>query len=220
MNFRFYQSIFPLLITAFFVSTFFIAHSSNAQFLYSHQFQEGVVYMPGTPQYDDWISFRGSLPPADIVQITLFGSNNQVGRSCTDPGAAQIIANGLRNFDPAVNPIDTIVAEAECGGFLWRVVNCSDLPNGVMIKVLQDGDNLGACSCSASYALGPAIFDGDWGGIDGPICSAPTQTISLSVLIGSRAVPTLSEWGFIVTAGVLGIVGLLVIRKKQIIVKS
>lgn len=154
-----------LLVGVFLLTALFVLPTeSYSQITYSHEFAQGIVYTPGTPQYDDWINFRESLPEAGVNSIRLFGSNDSVGRSCEDSASAQIIADGLRNFDPAVNPIDTIVAQVECGGFLWRVENCSDLPNGVVIRVLDESDDLGVCSCSPTYGLGPAIFDGDWGG--------------------------------------------------------
>lgn len=54
------------------------------------------------------------------------------------------------------------------------------------------------------------------GGIDESVCDAQTQVISLEVLTGPRNVPTLSEWGLIAMAGILGIVGFMVIRRRKV----
>ena len=207
-----------LFASLFIITLSFIASdTSHAEIQYSHEFENGVVYAEGTPQYDDWISFRASLPTQDVDSITLSGSRDPVGRTCTIPGAAQQIADALRDTGAGMLPSETIFASVDCDGFLWRVIACDFVPNNVMLKPLDGDDNLSPCSCEAEYALGPGITDGDWGGIDGPICSAPSQTITVTVRAGPniRPIPTLSEWGLIAAAGLMGIIGLFMVRKRK-----
>jgi hypothetical protein len=76
------------------------------------------------------------------------------------------------------------------------------------------------CECQAvdsNYTIRPIVSDGDWGGIDGPTCSALTQTLTVIVNATiNRPIPTLSEWGFIAMVGLLGVVSFIAIRKKQL----
>ena len=205
------------LISLFIITLSFIAsENSLAEIVYSHEFEEGVVYGAGTPQFDDWISFRASLPASGVNRITLSGSRDQVGRTCNNPPAAQQLANALRQAGAGQQPENAVLASLNCGGFLWTVTACDSVPNNTMLRALDEEDDPTTCSCDAKYALGPGITDGDWGGIDGPICSAPTQTITVNVLVGpdSRPIPTLSEWGLIAAAGMLGIAGFIAIRRK------
>ena len=217
------RTIKDILVTFLFITILtatFLAietNQSQAQLIYSHEFTQGVVYGAGTPQYDDWLSFRASLPTEGITSINLSGSQNPIGRSCNDPAAAQQIADALRNTGPGMQPHGMIFADVECGEFLWRVVACDGVPNNTLLEVLEEGDDLSACSCDISYALGPAISDGDWGGIDGLVCSAPSQEIRVLVGLVSTSVPTLSEWGLMAMAGILGIVGFMVIRRRNVL---
>ena len=41
---------------------------SYAQIVYSHLFENGAAYQPGSPQFDEWLSFRESLPPGRCFQ--------------------------------------------------------------------------------------------------------------------------------------------------------
>ena len=204
-------SFLSILIVTF---SFLAPDTSHAELVYSHEFENEVVYSAGTPQYDDWVSFRALLPSSNVTSITLSGSRNTVGRTCSNPVATQEIANALRNAGAGTNPTETIFADVNCDGFLWRVVACDNVPNNVVISVLGEGDDLIPCSCDIQYSLGPAITDGDWGGIDGDVCGAETQTITLSVT-APRPVPTLSEWELIASALLLGITGLVVYSRRR-----
>ena len=60
-------------------------------------------------------------------------------------------------------------------------------------------------------ALGDTFTGDNGGGVDGFFCSANAGPLS-------RAVPTLSQWGLIAMAGVLGIVGFMVMRRRKLTV--
>lgn len=57
--------------------------SLSAQ-VYSHQFVNGAAYFSGSPQYDDWLSFRASLPTSGVTSTTVSGSRDLIGRTCSD----------------------------------------------------------------------------------------------------------------------------------------
>jgi len=80
------------------------------------------------------------------------------------------------------------VTEIVPGGWVLEAIECS-LPDGVLITDIPDGRNF-ACSPGGTA---DCVF------INRPI----------------RNIPTLSEWGLIAMAGVLGIVGFMAIRRRK-----
>lgn len=54
--------------------------------VYSHQFDNRVSYLPGSAQFDDWLSFRASLLASGVTSITVSGSLDPAGRTCGDGG--------------------------------------------------------------------------------------------------------------------------------------
>ena len=59
----------------------------NAQTItYSEPFTSGGLYCPGTPQYDNWVTFRSQLDTNvyDFIGVTIKGDSDLVGRTCTD----------------------------------------------------------------------------------------------------------------------------------------
>ena len=142
------------------------------QLVYSHEFVEGVTYCPGDPQYDDWLSFRASIPTSGVTSITLSGSQDPTGRTCSDPVVAQQIADAMRN---------QTTLTVDCGGFTWRVgIACQEgcgLPDNDL--VLSVGGPI--CSCGSTYVLRPGIGNRNWGGITGASCFVPTQTMTVTI---------------------------------------
>jgi len=67
---------------------------------------------------------------------------------------------------------------------------------------LDNADSGGSIPCNSMDNLRPGEFCNE----DTNMCEPP-ETVS--------AVPTLSEWGLIIMAGILGIVGYLVIRRRK-----
>lgn len=136
---------------------------------YSGSFTSEVSYSAGTSQCDDWNAFRLGInatgKPTDVYsKVTLWGSNDPVGITCTGAQANQICAT-IQLGGPA-----TIL----CDGHGWDIKDCSSM--GVAVAV----DSGSACSCSnPGYILRPCLGDAEWGGIKGATCHAPTQTISI-----------------------------------------
>ncbi len=200
-----------LVLTA----SFFASTTSYSQIIYSHVFEQDVVYPPGSPQYDEWASFRASLPPSGVASITMSGSRDTEGRTCDNPAIAQQIADAMRAGADGL-PASEITLSVSCGGFIWNTGSCPDQgdTNNLEINV---GNNEIMCDCEddGNWTIRPILADGDWGGIDGNTCSALTQTMTLVVGGIARPIPTLSEWGLIAMAGVLGIVGFLAVRRRK-----
>ena len=141
--------------------------------VYSHEFVNGVTYCPGDPQYDDWLSYRASLPTSGVMSITVSGSQDPTGRTCSDAFIAQLIAGAMRTQTPFT---------AECGGFTWTVggltcqAGCALPDNGLLLSA--DGDS---CNCISTYTIRPGIGNENWGGITGGSCGSPTQIMTVTI---------------------------------------
>ena len=90
-----------------------MAPTISAAQTYSETFTQFTVYSAGSSQFDNWATFRASLPMSGVNSITVSGSNDTVGRSCTDPVKAQTIADTMRTF-PGTN--DGLAVSVSCDG--------------------------------------------------------------------------------------------------------
>jgi hypothetical protein len=115
-------------------------------------------------QCTDWEAWRAGLT-GTYTSITLSGSNDTTGRTCTGTDAntlCQALHNGT-------------TVNVTCGGFTWNVDFCS----GMTWELTADN---AACTCTdPGYNIRPCInTNGDWGGITTKSCSAPSQTLSVT----------------------------------------
>jgi hypothetical protein len=122
-----------------------------------------------SPQCLAWDAFRSQLS-GTYNEITVRGSLDTTGTTCSDAAVANDICNGLRTG---------VDASFSCAGRIWQVgVGCST-SSAQVIELSLDGSR---CSCSTQVGdLRPCIGNSNWGGI-GTTCDAPTQT--LEVLCG------------------------------------
>jgi hypothetical protein len=159
--------------------------ASSEQLVYSHQFDQGIGYPLGSLQYDDWLSYRESLPESGVMSITVSGSRDPVGRTCSDPVKAQQIADAM--FAGVVGqPGGTITLNVSCDGLHWNVGSCivSTGSNGVELNV---GPVLTMCGCNTDqHTVRPGIggeagSNWNWGGIAGGNCAASTQNMTVTV---------------------------------------
>ncbi|MCP4697917.1 MAG: PKD domain-containing protein [Gammaproteobacteria bacterium] len=132
----------------------------SANVVYEESFTGEASYGSGTPQYDNWISFRGQLNTT-VSSVTISGSNDPTGVSCTDPTVAQQLATAL--FDGSDSGF------LACNGRNWNVGTC-----GSAIEFNATGN---LCVCSSGYTLRPSINHRDWGGIGSTTCNASSQTL-------------------------------------------
>jgi len=143
-------------------------YAANAQVItYSESFTGGVGYSPGSPQYDNWISFRAQLDTAvyTFTKITIRGSNDPVGKSCSDVGTVNLIATALKDGDPGTS--------FTCGGVVWTVGECA---GGTELNANNSGTD---CNCSTGYVLRPTIGSLNWGGINVFTCGAASQVMTV-----------------------------------------
>jgi cysteine-rich repeat protein len=125
---------------------------------YSQQFLQSQT---SASQCTAWNSFRGALMPGSYTKITLRGSQDMIGTSCAGVNA-NTLCNNLKNGT---------VTTLACDGRTWRIGNCG---NGVEIN-----SNNTMCSCTDGHIVRPCIGNSNWGGMNGPTCSAVTQTLEV-----------------------------------------
>ena len=135
---------------------------ANTSATYSQSFTQNVV---ASAQCTAWNTWRASLT-GTYTSVTLSGSNDTTGRTCTGSGA-NTLCQALHN--------GTATSVANCGGFTWYVDNCSSQGWELTADNAQ-------CTCSnPGYNVRPCInTNGDWGGIKGLTCAAPSQTITVT----------------------------------------
>jgi len=125
--------------------------------IFSYQFSSGTA-----PQQacDQWNSFRSSLT-ANYSKVTIRGSYDQTGVSCSGPTANSICQ--------AVRTAGT--GTWNCDGRTWRVGECGG------VELNADGS---MCNCpSPSYIVRPCIANPNWGGAKTATCGGPAQTLEV-----------------------------------------
>lgn len=166
---------FAVMMVGLFASQMTMAQTVT----YSESFTNALGYSAGTTQWDNWTTFRAGAPTSDIQSITISGSLDATGRTCSDPALSQQIMDNFRTSGGTL-------ASVSCGGFFWNSGTCG---TGIELNV---GSAAEACTASSTYALRPQIGSGNsnWGGINGVTVNAPSQTMSVSYTVGDPLVVT------------------------------
>jgi len=128
---------------------------------FSQSFTQSQI---ATAQCPVWTAFRASLT-GTYSSITIAGSNDLVGRTCTGAGA-NTLCQALHN--------GTVVSALSCSGNTWNVDTCAG-----SLKITADG---AACTCKTpGYAVRPCLAsNGDWGGVNTATCNGPSQTMTVT----------------------------------------
>ena len=110
-----------------------------------------------------WAEFREDVGEHEgYTRITMSGSNDPVGVSCTGLAADQLCWTLSSGEDTSV----------ECDGETWTVGPCG---GGIEITTGL------YCNCDAyGYAVRPCMGSHMWGGIAGDTCGAPSQALTVS----------------------------------------
>ncbi len=130
--------------------------------IFSDAFTQNVT---PTTQCTDWQNFRAKLT-GTYSSVTISGSNDTVGRTCTG-SSANTICQALHN--------KTTVSALSCGGFFWNVY----LSCGSDVEISADNSTC-TCTSSGGYDVRPCIGNLNWGGINGVTCTAPSQTLTVT----------------------------------------
>ncbi|MBI4701776.1 MAG: hypothetical protein HY744_11565 [Deltaproteobacteria bacterium] len=142
-----------------------IDQDSDCALIYSELVPKGSLAQ-NSPQCTAWNAFRATIK-GPYSKVTISGSLNPVGVSCTGPKADQIcqaLKTGNLNFS------------IDCDGRNWRTGNCS--VQGVQIE-LSAANSICACPGNEFIAR-PCIGNENWGGAGTDTCNPPTQTLTVT----------------------------------------
>jgi len=172
--------------------------------VYEADFVQGQTYPPGTPQGDAWNTFvaEAGAGAANLAfnRVTISGSNDPVGMTCSQPDAVNQIAVALSVYGNS--------ATVDCDGNVWRVGACG---GGQDLSI-----NGGICSCAAGYVVRPTIGNSNWGGIDGETCFAADQTIKLEFALDVlEPVPVFSNPALLMLTLLVLMAGLMMTRRLR-----
>ncbi|MDP2174290.1 MAG: hypothetical protein Q8K70_00120, partial [Bacteroidota bacterium] len=151
------------------IAVFVFIEKINAQnIVYSDTFTNGAGYSSGSSQWDNWASFRNSLDTSNqtLLKVTMKGTFDQTGRTCTDRTIVRRLAMALRNAG---------TYNATCDNYVWSVGNCGSGPE------LNVNTATSICWCNNGWCLRPQINPGNpnWGGVNSNTCSGPTQRLTV-----------------------------------------
>ena len=187
MKINLYSALCKSLLL-FLLSTFMVGSAQAQDVVYSEFFTNGATYCPSSPQHDNWGIFRAQLDTVTkkFRKVTVRGSNDPVGITCTDPTATRQIAAALRSGT---------TLSLICDGKTWVVGTgchvtggCTNINDAIELVV---DFNL-TCQCAnPGYILRPIIGNSNWGGINGATCGGNNQTMEVifSNPVGNNAAP-------------------------------
>ncbi|HEX7836476.1 MAG TPA: hypothetical protein VF469_03385, partial [Kofleriaceae bacterium] len=119
---------------------------------------------PTSAQCDRWNDFRiNQLVNGSYGSVTMSGTFDPLGVTCSDPAAATQICQALHQGS---------FASVFCNGHFWNVGECG----GIVLNL-----DVGICSCDfgAGHAIRPCIFNENWGGMNTQTCVAPNQSMTV-----------------------------------------
>ena len=135
---------------------------SGTSELYCEQFVQGQAASPAVEQA--WDTFQASLT-GTYSQVTISGSLDSTGVTCSDPVAVNQLANAL-NTNAAVS--------VECNGRTWN-----NKYGGTSFEFNSNplgNTSVGSCP-NPGYVVRPKIGNHNWGGSGGRTCGAADQTL-------------------------------------------
>jgi hypothetical protein len=126
-------------------------------------FSENFIRFSDAPQQcTSWNNFRANLVNSEYSQVSMSGTFDLGGITCTDPVAATRICRALN-----ISSFDSV----SCGGHVWNVGSCG----GAELSI-----DAGTCSCrSPGRTVRPCTGFGDWGGVNTSTCSGPDQNMTV-----------------------------------------
>jgi len=146
---------------------------SKPSVTYEKTFVQGTYYGPGSPNFDDWITFLNNIDlTANYTALIISGSKLTNEIELNDKAAISQIATALHNGTST-----TVVV----GGNTWRVGQCGSYHSYNNSELTFKGT--GICSCSADVTIRPSIGNDNWGGV-GNTCYADTQSFRVEFKAG------------------------------------
>jgi uncharacterized repeat protein (TIGR02543 family) len=148
---------------------------ANANQTFSQTFTSGQT--PSASITTAWDNFAAALT-GTYTTLTISGTNGSI--TVTHASFVNQIATSIRTFNNSSTNQSWLI-----GSTSVATGNCS-VSRGIELTIGASG----VCSCSASgvYTIRAKIGNSNWGGINGPTCSAATQTITVTFGGGTNTV--------------------------------
>jgi hypothetical protein len=111
--------------------------------------------------------------PGTYTSMTIRGSQDTTGVTCSELGKVDQLAAALRNRD-----LDSGIIS--CSGRNWKTSSGCGTGCGNAIELITS-TNPASCQCGdvSTYNIRPSIGNYNWGGVNGSGCSAETQTMEV-----------------------------------------
>lgn len=142
--------------------------AQTMQIVYSDTFFSGQG--SSGSQCTAWNTFRAQLTPRCYTSMTIRGTFDAVGRTCTDPA----IVNA---FAAAVNAASSYTSPTACNGDIWSI--CNRYSGEVWLNPPSQcsGSN---CPGPNAYILRPCIggSNPNWGGVNTNTCGGQNQRMT------------------------------------------
>lgn len=162
---------------AFLLFFFPIIVNAQSKLTFSEYFDYSTGYCPGDPQYDNWVGLITTLDTTvdKYTKITMKGTYDMVGKSCTDKYAVRQICDALYNgYDASIS----------CDGNVWSVgTGCSDYNCGNYSDYIELTLNQYTCNCGNSYTIRPGITSPNWGGMNTETCQWWYQNANQTMIV-------------------------------------
>ena len=130
--------------------------------VFDEQFIQGQT--PSAAVGQAWDNFLASLTET-YTQVTISGSEDLTGVTCSDPVAVNQLAIAL-NSNAAVS--------VECNSRTWNTGSCGD---SLELNSNPAGDAT-VCDCAnPGYVVRPTIGSEHWGSVGGDTCNGVDQTL-------------------------------------------
>lgn len=118
-----------------------------------------------TQQCNSWNDFLDNrLSDRNFNTVTVAGTFDPTGVSCSDPASATQICRALH---------DHSFASVSCNGHTWNVGGCGGIPE------LAVDNSVCFCTFGFDHTIRPCFFE-DWGGVGTQTCGGPDQTMTVA----------------------------------------
>ena len=120
----------------------------------------------------EWSTFQSALNPGSYTSVTMSGTLDPTGITCTDPTIVNDLATAIKNVTDYISP--------STNGHVWSV--CARYQAEVWI----DPPSLcsGANCPNPGYIIRPCIGGTNWGAVNGNTCGNTAQTMTLEFVDG------------------------------------
>ena len=145
---------------------------------YEEFFQSSTTYCQGTPQYDNWKSFRNSLDPNNTSYqgIRISGTNDSI--QLWDAAIANQLADALNSgYNLTLYDGNGVKWEVLTGCYQSGCVDASDAVE-LQVNVSSTG-----CYCNDGFVIRPAAGSPFWGGLGGFRCYGGNQSIRVEFIL-------------------------------------